>query len=86
VAVLQAQASPGGTFTSPIATGGNVARLQPFDVDQVSPTRVTPVTATSLPTKALGGSLFVLLAWCAGGGLALRLSRRMRGRGRPVPA
>jgi hypothetical protein len=86
VAVLQSQAPSGGAFRSPVATNGGVLRIQPFDVDQVAAVRTQVVTAAALPTKAIGGSLAVLLVWCAVGLIASRRMRGTRGRGRPLPA
>ena len=86
VAVLGSEASPGGHFTSLIVTGGQGFRLQAFVVDQVSPVRVKLVSSIALPVKAIGASFFVFLVWCAGALLLPRLSRRVRARGRALPA
>lgn len=80
VAGIESQASPGGPFTSRIATNAKVFRLQPFVVGQVAPVRVKLLPATALPVKAIGASFFVFLLWCAGAPLLLGLSRRFRAR------
>ncbi len=49
VAVLESQASPRGTFSSPIATGGKDFSRQPFMVGQVAPVRVELLPALASP-------------------------------------
>jgi hypothetical protein len=86
VAVLESQASPGGAFTSQIPTGGNVFRQQAMVIGQVAPVRVKLLLVTAVPIKAIGGSFFAFLAWCAGVLLLPRLSQSMRARGTALRA
>lgn len=89
VTVLQSQASPGGRFTSQIATGGKVFARQPFVIDEVAPVRVKALPSTALPIKAIGGSFLALLAWCAGwcaGVLLLWAWHALQGRRAALPA
>jgi hypothetical protein len=64
VAVLESQASQGGSFRSQIATNAGEHSRQAFVVEQVAPMRVTVLTKSKLRLKAIGASLFVLLVTC----------------------
>lgn len=80
VEVLQAQASGTGSYTSDVITGTGPPKLQPFVVDQVEPVHLRQVSSSSPPIKAIGGALFVLIAWWVGVLLVLpRMSRRFAG-------
>jgi hypothetical protein len=69
VSVLESQASPGGSYTSPIPTGGilkaGAAKLQPFVVEDVADVRAKRVAKSYGPIKAAGPPAFLLLLWCA---------------------
>jgi hypothetical protein len=86
VALLESESSRSGTFSSDVVTGGRGFKLQPFEVQQVTPTRVRLVSSSSPPLKAIGASILVFALWVAGGLLIRRLSRRMRARGRLMTA
>lgn len=79
VAVLKSQASPGGSFSSPIPTDSDpIARtLQPFGIDQVAPIQVKLFPASTLSLKAIAGALFVFVLCCV---LGVQLARRLRPR------
>jgi hypothetical protein len=80
VAQLQSQASRGGSFRSRVVTGGTGLWIQPFVVTPVAPVREAPITTSSLSTKAVGGAVFLFVAWCLAIFLGPRIGRRMRGR------
>jgi hypothetical protein len=85
VAVLRAQASPGGRFKSLIRTNANTPRLQPFVADQVSPVRDTVLRASKPPIKAIGAAFFVFMLWCIGVvALPSRHRRSVARRARPA--
>lgn len=87
VAVLESQSSAGGHLKSLIPTGVGTLGLQPFVVAQVSPLREGLMRSSSLPTKAIGGSLFVFILWCVGVAVVLpRVSRRLRTGSRALTA
>jgi len=80
VAVLKSQASPGGSFSSPIPTDSNPRErtLQPFGIDQVAPVRVMVFPATSSSLKPIAGALFAFALCCVLGGRVAWLMRRRR--------
>jgi hypothetical protein len=86
VAVLQAQASPGGRFTSRIPTDLNSFKRQPFVVGQIAPLRVKSLSSSTLPIKAIGVPFFLLFVWFAGVLTMPRLASRMRLRSGALPA
>jgi hypothetical protein len=85
IAVLESQASAGGKFSSPIATGGKDFSRQPFIIEQVAPVRVKLLAASAPPIKAIGGALFVL-ASCTCALFLPRLSHAIWARRAALPA
>lgn len=82
VAVLEAQAEPGGKLVSQVVTDAGVLGRQRFVVNQVAPVQYKVLRTTSLPKKATGGALFVLVVWSLGIALIPKLARTMRARRR----
>jgi hypothetical protein len=79
VALLQSQASQGGTYKSLVLTDAqDLPALQPFVVNQVAPVHVKRVEATLLPTSRIAAIVLLFLAWTAAVVGVPRLLRRRK--------
>lgn len=77
VAVFKSDASPAGTYRSPVSIEGTRER-QGFVVEDVAPVRTRALATSQVPLKALAASVFVFVVWSACVALFPSVARRTR--------
>lgn len=81
VAVLTAQSTSPGRYSSGIITGTDSV-YEPFDVTQVAPIRTTAVKVAAKPVLPIAAAAFVFISWCSAIIFVLAPLKRVRTRRR----